>query len=367
MHRLLERQLRKVFGGDRPPPEQLAPLLALVDAAYAESDDDRRQLESSLERVAEELYARNEQLRRELGERYRLEGDLRQAQKLEAVGQLAAGIAHEINTPIQFVGDNVQFLKDALGSLLVAVDALGRIAASEDDRSRREAAAKQIVGEADLDYLVENAPRAFERTLEGIDRVTAIVRAMKEFAHPDTREKTEVDINHGLANTLVVARNELKYVADVETDFGDLPTVPGHAGDLNQVFLNLLVNAAHAIGDVVRSTESRGKIRVVTRRAGSFVEIAVSDTGAGIPESIRPRIFEPFFTTKPVGKGTGQGLAIARSIIVDKHGGSIAFESSVGDGTTFTIRLPLVAARRGSGGLGPTREGEVAKGAAVGP
>ncbi|MFN8546231.1 MAG: ATP-binding protein [Candidatus Binatia bacterium] len=157
----------------------------------------------------------------------------------------------------------------------------------------------------------------------------------------DSEEKLPADLNQALASTLTVARNELKYVADVETDFGDLPPVPCHLGDLNQVFLNLLVNAAHAIGDVVGTTGRKGQIGVRTAQEGGTVLIAISDTGGGIPEGIRDKIFEPFFTTKEVGRGTGQGLALARAIVVEKHGGTLTFESTLGHGTTFFIRLPV--------------------------
>jgi signal transduction histidine kinase len=172
--------------------------------------------------------------------------------------------------------------------------------------------------------------------------VATIVRAMKEFAHPDTRQKSAADLNRAIKSTLTVARNELKYVADVETDLGDLPPVVCNISDLNQVFLNLLVNAAHAIREVVREgTDAKGKIRVRTRREGNTVLIAISDTGCGIPENIRGRIFDPFFTTKEVGRGTGQGLSIARSVVVEKHGGSLTFETEPGKGTTFFVRLPI--------------------------
>jgi len=169
---------------------------------------------------------------------------------------------------------------------------------------------------------------------------------MKEFSHVDrSNEKAPGDINRALESTLVVARNELKYVADIETEFGELPPVLCHLGDLNQVFLNLLVNAAHAVEDVVKRTNSKGKIRVTTRKDGDFVEAAISDTGTGIPEEARDKIFDPFFTTKVVGKGTGQGLALARAIVVEKHGGTLTFVTEVGIGTTFFVRLPLLGAR----------------------
>jgi signal transduction histidine kinase len=170
--------------------------------------------------------------------------------------------------------------------------------------------------------------------------VVTIVRAMKEFAHPENKGMVPADLNKALLNTLTVARNELKYVADVETQFGDLPLVVCSLSDLNQVFVNLLVNAAHAIAEAVEGTGKRGRILIQTGQEGPMALITIADTGAGIPEGIRDRIFDPFFTTKEVGRGTGQGLAIARSV-VDRHKGTLTFESEVGKGTTFLIRLPI--------------------------
>jgi PAS domain S-box-containing protein len=269
-----------------------------------------------------------------------LQSQLDQAQRLESVGRLAAGIAHEINTPIQFVGDNTRFLKDAFARFEDMLAAYRRYAEGGGDAALL-AATKRAEEEADVGYLVEEVPKAIEQALDGVSRVASIVRAMKEFAHPDRGDKVRTDLNQALVSTLTVARNELKYVADVETDLGDLPSVPCYVGELNQAFLNILVNAAHAIGDVVQSTGARGTIRVRTWRDDGQVAIAIADTGGGIPDGIRERIFDPFFTTKDVGRGTGQGLAIARNVIVEKHGGSLSFETEVGRGTTFIIRLPV--------------------------
>ena len=283
--------------------------------------------------------------------RKRLEVDLRQAQKLEAVGQLAAGIAHEINTPIQFVGDNTQFIKDAfrnLEKLLTSYAELRRAVAGRlDDRLLDGLVQAEL--QADWEYLKDEVPKALEQTLDGVSRVSRIVRAMKDFSHVGrSGEKAAADLNRALESTLVVARNELKYVADVETEFGDIPPVVCNLGDLNQVFLNLLVNAAHAIGDVVKGTGDKGKIRVRTWQEREQVVVAISDTGGGVPEEIREKIFEPFFTTKEVGKGTGQGLTLARNVVVGRHGGSLTFASELGNGSTFFVRLPI----GGSGGDG---------------
>lgn len=282
-------------------------------------------------------------------ERKTLEIQLRQAQKLEAIGQLAAGIAHEINTPTQYVGDNTNFLKESwtsIGPLLAATRQI-RSEAGSGAISAETLRQFDICWEAaDLLYLENEIPKAIEQSLDGIQRVAKIVRAMKEFSHPGTEEKRPLDLNKAIETTITVARNEWKYVADVATQLqADLPLVPCHAGEFNQVILNLLINAAHAIRQLVGDgSQRKGKITVTTRRDQDWAEILIEDTGHGIPEAIRPRIFEPFFTTKAVGEGTGQGLALAHSVVVRRHGGKIWFDTEVGKGTTFFIRLPLAAA-----------------------
>jgi len=202
---------------------------------------------------------------------------------------------------------------------------------------------EQVLAASDLDYLFEQIPVAIRDTLEGVQRVTEIVRAMKEFSHPGGQEKAASNLNRAIETTVTVARNEWKYVAEIELDLDpQLPAVPCFIGEFNQCILNLVVNAAHAIGDVAKNAPaSKGRITVRTRLDGCCAEVRVSDTGTGIAELIRPKIFEPFFTTKGVGKGTGQGLYLAYQTIVKKHQGTITFESETGKGTTFIIRLPL--------------------------
>jgi PAS domain S-box-containing protein len=277
----------------------------------------------------------------------KLESELYQAQKLESVGRLAAGVAHEINTPVQFVNDNCYFLRDAVaqvGEVLRAYqEALAATAAGQLEAQQaleRVEAAERAV---DLAFLSENMPTAVARALEGLERIATIVRSMKEFSHPNYASKSSADLNAAIRNTLTVARNEYKYVADIETDLEDIPLVVCNVGEFNQTFLNILVNAAQAIEGMVKGTDGRGLITITTRADGDGVLISVRDTGGGIPETVQANIFDPFFTTKEVGKGTGQGLAIARSVIVDKHRGSLSFESVPGVGTTFHIRLPVDA------------------------
>jgi signal transduction histidine kinase len=265
------------------------------------------------------------------------------ASKLESIGELAAGIAHEINTPTQHVGDNVRFLGDVFGSLQQCVDELSRLSDEHAD-SIPSARIRLCVDKADMAYLREEIPRAIEQSLDGVRRIAKIVSAMNEFSHP-SQEQTPTDLNHAITSTITVATNEWKYVAKVETQLDStLPAVPVIPGQFNQVILNMVVNAAHAIGETRAQHPTRvGIIRIVTRRLPDWAEITISDDGCGMPRQIHDKIFDPFFTTKPVGKGTGQGLAIAHNIIVKRHRGTIAVKSEPGMGTTFTLRVPLEA------------------------
>jgi PAS domain S-box-containing protein len=291
------------------------------------------------------VVARYEGMIQDITERKQLQDQLLQAQKLESVGQLAAGIAHEINTPTQYIGDNVRFLKDAFQDIKKLLANYERLLSAANDNTLSRQTIQDVAAAvklADTGYLLDEIPKAIDQTLEGITRVSTIVGAMKEFSHPDTKEKIPLDLNRAINSTITVARNEWKYVADLETEFDpSLPLISCLPGEFNQVILNLIVNAAHAIADVVKKGgPEKGKITVQTKNCAEWVEIRIQDSGTGIPKKVQSRIFDPFFTTKEIGKGTGQGLAIARSVIVDKHGGSIHFETEEGKGTTFIIRLP---------------------------
>ncbi|NOY28959.1 MAG: hybrid sensor histidine kinase/response regulator [Planctomycetes bacterium] len=283
-----------------------------------------------------------------------LQMELAQAQKLESVGQLAAGIAHEINTPTQYVGDNTRFLKDAFGDIKTVLDSFEKLLQATKSGTVDEQLVVEIeatLKQTDVEYLTEEIPQAIDQSLSGVERVAKIVRAMKEFSHPGTEEKSLVNLSHAIETTVTVAHSEWKYVAEMVTEFdSELPQVSCLPAELNQVFLNLIVNAAHAIGDTLGDDKTeKGTITVGTRRDGEWVEIFIRDTGTGIPEDVRARIFDPFFTTKGVGKGTGQGLAIARSVVVDKHGGTIDCETELGKGTTFLVRLPIEEERQTQG------------------
>lgn len=279
-------------------------------------------------------------------ERRLLEAQLRQAQKLESIGQLAGGIAHEINTPLQYVSDNTRFLRDSFND----VSALLNQHTSLIEACRAGNLSTQLVDEmeagaedADLEYLVAEAPKAIQEALDGIEQVSKIVKSMKEFASPSSAIKSAADLNQAIENTITVASSEWKPVAEVITEFdAELPPVLCLLGEFNQVILNLLINAMHAIADVVGDGHSgKGRITVSTRREGDWAVVRVADTGTGIPEAVREKVFDPFFTTKPVGTGTGQGLAISHTVVVEKHGGQISFESEVGQGTTFIVKIPL--------------------------
>lgn len=343
MRHLLAQQLEAAFGGNVPTVAGLSKLIAAVDAAYEASEAERARLEASVERFSNELSERSREHERDLADRRRLELELRQTEKLRAVGQLASGIAHEINTPIQFAGDSVHFLRGAFNELVEltrCAQALCHVVEGGGDARSALAAYKVAAAEADPDYLLDELPKAFEQTVEGLKRVAQIVTAMKDFGRPDQSEKVLADINRCVSSTLTVAHNELKYAADVQVELGELRPTPCFPGELSQVVLNLLVNAAHAVAERFGRT-GRGRICVRTVQEDEAVLISISDNGSGIADEHRSRIFEPFFTTKALGQGTGQGLAISRSIVVEKHSGSLTFESRTGTGTTFNLRLPV--------------------------
>jgi len=282
--------------------------------------------------------------KREEERRLSLERELSQTNKLEALGTLASGVAHEINTPVQYVSDNVLFLKDAFSDLASLVRLFkDRVGDGDPAQLCADFAAK--AAEIDVDFLLEEAPQALEQSQHGMVQVASIVKAIKEFSHPGATEKTPTDINDLITTTLTVSRNQWKYVATSETDLAaDLPAIPVLPSEINQVLLNLIVNAADAIEDSGKDglgKDGMGVIRITTSATSSDVVISVSDTGCGMSEDVAARIFDPFFTTKDVGKGTGQGLTLAYNIIHIRHGGTIRIESTTGAGSTFTITLPI--------------------------
>ena len=300
-----------------------------------------------IDRQRKVVEQKNELLQREITERRMLETQLVQAQKLESIGQLAAGISHEINTPMQYVRDNTRFFQDAFSdirNLLESYENLLEAVRAGSDVSDCIQQVEEAGETAELDYLLEEIPNALAQTMEGIEWVNKIVRSMKSFSHPAVEDKIAVDINQSIESTITISRNEWKYVAEMVTQLEpSLPLVPCFPGEFNQVILNIIVNAGQAIAEVIKddSEKTKGTITVSTLRHGDDVEIRIGDTGPGIPDKVKSRVFDLFFTTKDVGKGTGQGLAMAHSVIVKKHGGSLTFESEEGRGTTFIIRLPI--------------------------
>jgi PAS domain S-box-containing protein len=264
--------------------------------------------------------------------------------KLEAIGQLSAGIAHEINTPMQFIGTNFSFLSESFDDMLRLLSRyrefrqlVADLAICNDQCQELADLEEQI----DMEFLSEDVPKAFAQTQSGIERVTEMIQGLKGFAYSDhADQKREVDINEIIRNTLVVSRNEYKDVAEIETELAVLPSIKVHSGDIGQVLLNLVVNAAHAIADRKKEEDGlSGCIRILSKLEGEEIIIAVEDNGKGIPKEFQSRVFDPFFTTKEVGQGSGQGLSISRNIIHDKHGGRLHFETTSGKGTTFFIHL----------------------------
>lgn len=331
-------------------------IAALMDAAEQRTSEGPSSLELlsqnlNLERVVEHkteiLQRQGEELKKALHDLQLTQARLLHAQKLESVGQLAAGIAHEINTPAQFIGSNIEFLEDSFIDVRNLVDILQQVVRGIADGSATAEAgreAEELLTELDWDYLKEEIPTAIRQSREGIRRVTTIVQAMKEFSHPGCKEKAFHDLNRIIETTITVASNEWKYCAEIKTRLDrNLPQVFCLADEIGQVFLNILINAAHAIASKYRDTTEKGLIAISTRHYPEHVEVCIEDNGVGIPESIQGRVFDPFFTTKSVGKGTGQGLAISHDVIEKKHNGSISLTSEVGKGTVFTIHLPIEA------------------------
>ena len=275
-----------------------------------------------------------------------VEHQLQQAQKLEAVGQLAAGVAHEINTPMQYLGDNLDFLHSKISKLAPLIESYQEILLLADQSGNNEKVVREMYEhqkKLKIKSFVEQALEAITDSRDGVKHVSRIVRAMKEFSHPGQDEMTSLDINNALESAVAVSTNEWKYVAEVVFDLdNDVPLVTAFPGEVNQVFLNIIVNAAHAIGECNDDGVSgKGCITISTESTDTHVVVTIRDNGTGISAENRERIFDPFFTTKEVGKGTGQGLSIAHSVIVKKHGGMLTCESTPGEGTTFKIQLPI--------------------------
>lgn len=270
------------------------------------------------------------------------EEEMRQhlSRRLESLGQMASGIAHEIKTPLQYIAHNARFVTDSFKGVIQLYKMVNETLAGirQPDHPEPAAKMKELIADYDVEYIMEEIPKASDQIANGVNKVSEIVNAMNTFSHPGTGCKEKSDINRLLKTTLVMAQNRIKKNADIHLNlFEELPRVPCYPGELNQVFLNILVNAVDAIVE----TGKWGLIKVSTYLEGNEAVISISDTGAGIPESHRENIFNPFFTTKEVGKGTGQGLSLAHNVIIEKHKGKLDFVTKKGEGTTFIIRLPL--------------------------
>jgi signal transduction histidine kinase len=354
MHRLLERQIRRFLGDPGSLSPELAAFVAAVDEAYNSADADRLMIERSLDLMSKELTEANDGLRKELAERQRTElalqkkqeeqraliekleeaqNQLMQSEKMASIGQLAAGVAHEINNPIGYVYSNLgtleKYVQDTFGMIELYEQAEAAIADPEM-KSRLQEAREKL----DLSFLKEDLGALMSESRDGITRVKNIVQNLKDFSHVETADKWHFsNLHRGLDSTLNIVHNEIKYKADVVKEYGDIPEVECLSSQLNQVFMNLLVNAAHAI-------ENRGIITIRTGHEGDEVWVEVADTGKGIAPEHLQKIFDPFFTTKPVGKGTGLGLSLSYGI-VQKHHGRIEVQSEMGKGATFRVWLPV--------------------------
>jgi len=293
------------------------------------------ELEAAVRARTAQLEAANTRLGEELAWRDRIETEMRVSQRLEAVGQLAAGIAHEINNPLQYVGDHLEFVSDSTADLLALIGRIHACLVHHGD-AKAAVAARLVFESIDVPYMSRELPGALEAIQGGIQRITSIVRAMKELSHPGTRDAQVADVNRALESALEISANSYRCVAALDKRLAPLPPVTCFIAELGQVFLNLIINAAQAM-----EGQSRGRLTVTSAVDGDHVAIAISDTGSGIPPEIQQRIFDPFFTTKELGRGTGQGLSIARAIVVDRHAGSLSFTSVAGQGTTFVIRIPI--------------------------
>ncbi len=284
-------------------------------------------------------------------EKEMLQSQMLHSQKLESVGQLAAGIAHEINTPAQFLGTNMEFLEESFEDVEQLINKYQDVVEAVENEKIEPAvltSLEESKEELDWDYLAEEIPLTIKQSKEGVERISKIVRAMKEFSHPGSKDKAPVNINDIINTTIIVASNEWKYVAEMETDLAtDLPSVTCLADEMGQVFLNILVNAAHAIADSLGENPDgkKGAISIVSRQDEEWIEVCIKDNGKGMPATVQEHIFDPFFTTKEVGKGTGQGLTIAHSVVTDKHQGTLICKSEEGVGTSFSIRLPIDLAK----------------------
>ncbi len=314
-------------------------------AAYERQKVARERAENLLENISRELYDSNEALKKTYEKLKDQKSQMLHQEKLASIGQLSAGIAHEINNPAGYVKSNLSSLKQYSEDIFQIIDNYHRLLSQlasidnlpeEDSQSIKQLIAKinEVEASYDLEFLTEDIPNLINESIDGTERITKIVSGLKIFSRVDSDEKEELDVNACIDNTIKLVANEIKYKAELIQDIQDVPKTMGYPGGLSQVILNMLVNASQAI-------EEFGEIRIQTQQVDNTIRIIIEDNGSGIPEEKRDKIFAPFFTTKEVGVGTGLGLSISAGII-KQHNGSIELETEVGKGTCFTITLPII-------------------------
>lgn len=352
MHALLARQLKRFFPDGQPDAGGWSAFVEAVDAAYSAADTERDMIGRSMELMSAELRERYGLLFQQLREKLQIESELiqaneqlravvkqleatqmqlLQADKMASIGQLAAGVAHEINNPIGYVHSNLASLQDYMEHMIHLLQFCNEQKGALPPPLQEKM--QHMQADMDFDYLIGDIPLLLQQTNEGIARVRKIVQDLREFSHVDSGEMSVCDIHQGLHTTLNMVRNEYKDKAEISYELGAIPQVKCNLGQLNQVFLNLIINACHAIPE-------RGTIHISTGRRADQVWVRIADTGMGMTPDQLARIFDAFYTTKPVGKGTGLGLSLSYSII-QAHHGTIEVESTPGKGSVFTVWLPI--------------------------
>lgn len=334
-HKLLKRQLKKYLGEDELP-DRLKPLLNAINEAYKQQDDDRQMIERAFDLSSMELSQTIQKLKE-------TQLELIQREKMASIGQLSAGIAHEINNPLGYIISNMDTLNKYIEkylSLISILNETNHIPTSDIPKDYKVLFHKlsSFEKENNMEFINQDIKELIEDSLDGLNRIAQIVRGLRDFSRIDLEENyVSYDINRGIQSTLAIVHNSVKYNAQIILELSTLPNIQALGNEINQVILNLLINAIHAI----KASHKQGVLRISTYKDSENVFLEVEDNGVGVPENYLIRIFDPFFTTKKVGEGTGLGLSISYDIIVNKHKGKIDVRSELGKGTTFIVQIPI--------------------------